>query len=334
MGSMEESLISSLQRSGLTRSAFSVHMPYITVWPPIAETSPLWKLRDDLLTTIKRRVAYRRLVVAAQLAGLCTAWIGVVVPQGGVLTLIGVAVTLVGTVLAFIDKDRLANIDSRIEQLLKEYRAATVEWLYIRLELGPYAYSNTSAANVTKSDVLTDRRNMLTSNVVETLSGWLRSVSEDAGSPSGYWSTLSKNLGELQIVDGVGRRRERRLLQTFDTVRILLLALTLTAAIAIPALGVPDAVMATLATLITLSARSANDATVTIFTRSGASPTFAATPSQTALVRRAREASIHDLDETMLEGLVDIPAVIPRSLLKHRTISLLRMAKTSESLQV
>lgn len=102
---------------------------------------------------------------------------------------------------------------------------------------------------------------------------------------------------------------------------------TLTAAIAIPTLGVPDAVMATLATFITLGARSANDVTLTIFIRPGGSSAFSATPSQTALVRRARGTSIRDLDETALQGLADIPAVIPRSLFKRKTVTLIRAGK-------
>jgi len=328
VGSVEESVVSSLQRSGLARSVLPVHVPYIAVWPPIADTSPLRTLRDDLLTTIKRRVTYRRLAVAAQLAGLCAAWIGVILQKGSILTLIGVAVTLVGSVLAVADKDRLANIDSRIEQLLKEYRAATVEWLCICLEIGPYSYAYTSAAGVTKLDVLSDRRNVLTPNVVDALSGGLRSAPQDGGAPSQHWSALSKNLGELQMIDEVGRHRERRSWLVFDTARILLLILTLAAAIAIPTLGIPDTVMATLATFIILGARSANDVAVTIFTRPGGSAAFAATPSQAALVRRARRASIRDIDETTLEGLADISAVIPRSLLKRRTIRLIRTATT------
>jgi hypothetical protein len=190
--------------------------------------------------------------------------------------------------LAFVDKDRLANIDSRIERLLKEYRAAAIEWLYICLDIGPYAYAYTSAAGVTKLDVLSDRSNVLTPSVADVLSGWLRSVSENGESPSQYWSLLSNSLRELQMIDEVGQRRERRLWLTFDTARIFLLIATLATAIAIPTLGVPDAVMATLATFITLGARSANDVTLTIFTRPGGSSASAATPSQTALVRRAR----------------------------------------------
>src|SRR5947209_6633892 len=152
MGSMEKSVVSSLQGSGLVRSVWPVRVPYIAVWPPIVETSPLWALRDELLTTIKRRVTYRRIAIAAQLAGLCAAWIGVILSKGRALTLIGVGVTLVGAALTFIDKDRLANIDSRIEQLLREYRAATIEWLCICLEIGPYTYANTSAAGIAKLD--------------------------------------------------------------------------------------------------------------------------------------------------------------------------------------
>lgn len=304
-----------------------MRVPYIAVWPPIAETSPLWTLRDNLLATIKRRVTYRRLAIATQLVGLCAAWIGVILPKGRTLALIGVAVTLVGAILALVDKDRLANIDIRIEQLLKEYRAAAIEWLYICLDIGPYAYAYTSAAGVTKLDVLSDRSNVLTPSVVDALSGWLRSASENGEPPSQYWSSLSNSLRELQMIDEVGQRRERHLWLTFDAARIFLLIVTLTAAIAIPTLGVPDAVMATLATFITLGARSANDVTLTIFIRPGGSSAFSATPSQTALVRRARGTSIRDLDETALQGLADIPAVIPRSLFKRKTVTLIRAGK-------
>jgi hypothetical protein len=328
MGGMEESVVSSLQKSGLARSVLPVRVPYIAVWPPIAETSPLWALRNDLLTAIKRRVTYRRLVIATQLAGLCVAWIGVILSKGRPLTLVGVGVTLVGAILTFVDKDRLASIDSQIEQLLKEYRAAMIEWLYICLEIGPYAYANTSAAGVTKLDVLSDRRNVLKPGAVDALSGWLRSVSEDGGRPSQHWSILSNNLGELQMIDEVGQRRERHLWLTFDTARIFVLILALVAAIAIPTLGVPDVVMATLATFIIIGARSANDVTLTIFTRPSGSLASAATPSQEALVRRTRGSSVRDLDETALEGLADIPAVIPRSLLKRRTIRLVKMGRT------
>lgn len=325
---MEESIFNTLQRSGLARSVLPVRVPYIAVWPPIAETSPLWVLRDNLLATIKRRITYRRLAIATQLVGLCVAWIGVILMKGRALVLIGVAVALVGAMLALVDKDRLANIDSRIEQLLREYRAAAIEWLYICLDIGPYAYAYTSAAGVTKLDVLlSDRSNVLTPSVVDALSGWLRSVSENGEPPSKYWTFLSKSLRELQMIDEMGQRRERHLWLTFDTTRIFLLIATLTAAIAIPTLGVPDAVMATLATFITLGARSANDVTLTIFTRPGGSSSSAATPSQTALVRRAHGASVHDLDETALQGLADITAVIPRSLLKRKTITLIRADK-------
>lgn len=327
MGSMEGSIFSTLQRSGLVRSVLPVRVPYIAVWPPIAETSPLWTLRDNLLATIKRRVTYRRLAIATQLVGLCAAWVGVILPKGRTLALIGVAVTLVGAMLALVDKDRLANIDIRIEQLLKEYRAAAIEWLYICLDIGPYAYAYTSAAGVTKLDVLSDRSNVLTPSVVDALSGWLRSASENGEPPSQCWSSLSNSLRELQMIDEVGQRRERHLWLTFDAARIFLLIVTLTAAIAIPTLGVPDAVMATLATFITLGARSANDVTLTIFTRPGGSSAFSATPSQIALVRRARGTSIRDLDETALQGLADIPAVIPRSLFKRKTITLIRAGK-------
>jgi hypothetical protein len=328
MGSMEKSVVSSLQGSGLVRSVLPVRVPYIAVWPPIVETSPLWALRDELLTTIKRRVTYRRIAIAAQLAGLCAAWIGVILSKGRALTLIGVGVTLVGAALTFIDKDRLANIDSRIEQLLREYRAATIEWLCICLEIGPYTYANTSAAGIAKLDILNDRHNVLSPSVVDALSGWLRSVSEDGAPPSQYWSTLSKNLNELQMIDEVGQRRERHVWLAFDAARILLLLLVFTTAIAIPTLGVPDAAMATLATFITLGARSANDVTLTIFTRPDRSSTFAATPSQATLVRRARGASLRDLDEAILGGLADIPAVIPRSLLRRGTIKLIRAGNT------
>jgi hypothetical protein len=235
---------------------------------------------------------------------------------------------LVGAALTFIDKDRLANIDSRIEQLLREYRAATIEWLCICLEIGPYTYANTSAAGIAKLDILNDRHNVLSPSVVDALSGWLRSVSEDGAPPSQYWSTLSKNLNELQMIDEVGQRRERHVWLAFDAARILLLLLVFTAAIAIPTLGVPDAAMATLATFITLGARSANDVTLTIFTRPDRSSTFAATPSQATLVRRARGASLRDLDEAILGGLADIPAVIPRSLLRQGTIKLIRAGNT------
>lgn len=326
MGQTEESLLVLLQKSGLARSVLPAQIPYAAVWPPITANSPLWTLYDDLLGSIRRRVRYRRLAISAQLGGLCVVWLGTLLSKGYTLTLIGVTITLAGAALAFIDKDRLTSIDNQIEQLLKEHRAATAEWLLICLEIGPYSYTNTSAAGVTKSEILSDRRHALTPNTVYALLDWLKSAPENV-SPSQHWSTLSKNLTELQTIDEAGRLQERRLRMAFDAARVMLLTLTLAAAVAIPTLGVPQAVLATLVTFVVLGTRGANDIGVTIVTRSSGSRPPGTAPDQSALVRRVHEAPISDLDETTLKSLTDLVAVIPRSLLNPDKLALKRAAK-------
>jgi hypothetical protein len=236
------------------------------------------------------------------------------------LTLVGVAATLVGVSLALVDKDRLANIDSRTEQLLNEYKTAALEWLRIWLEIGPYAYVNTDASGVTKLDVLRDRRHLLTPRAADALSGWLGLAFVDKNSRTQRWLALGSNLVELQSIDEMGRRRIQQLFLLSDIGRVTLLILLFAVVIAIPTLGIPDVALTTVATLVVLTARSANDVALTIFNRPGESSALVSATSYSAFYSRVGSIHISDLDETTLEGVAGMTAVIPRSLLQVKRL--------------
>lgn len=307
---IEGAIARMLAAAGLPRSVLPVRVPCAVLWPTACALAPplLDHSLQQVLAAVRRRVVYRRLVVATQVLGVVGAWAGVVLDKGRALTLIGVGVALVGVAFTLIDKDRLTALDGRIERALDEHRAACLEWLLMALEIGPYSYGRSDAAGIRKDQVLRDRGAAVTGEARDALRAWL--VGEPAGlMPSQRWNALREAVRHLADVDVLGRAGERRVLTRLDVLRALLLAAVLVAAVAIPTLTVPDTVLATLATVVTVTARGEAEGSLTIFP--GQAPSTAATSS--AIYSRLGATDAAELDIGVLDLVLRSTVVVPRS---------------------
>lgn len=242
-----------LAELGLRRGRRPVPLPVALLLVPDDPPPALTELRQDVVTAIRRRVRHHRRVAALELAGLALSWLGVFLPGGRVLTVVGVAVVAGGALLGLTGKDRLAAVDATLAAGLRSLSGTLAETLAIALQVGPYSYAGTGASGLTADDVLRQRAAAAPADIAAALAD--RGGRPPATPPAETWSRLLAGLDALARLDAAGRTARHRARAGLDRAQgALLLALVVAAALGLSS-QLPAAAFAAAASLVVVTGR-------------------------------------------------------------------------------
>jgi hypothetical protein len=247
-----------LSRSRARRGLIPVLVPAGLLLLSPGIVNGLDNFRDQLLAQVGRRTSYLRRAMGVQITGVVVAWIGLALPYGRTVTIVGICVTLAGMLLSLTGADRLHSIESKIEELWGRYREGLLEFALLRLAISPYSYTETSASGRSVHEIMESRRRLLKDEVIRALLPCANSYSGADFDNTEWIVARARGLNELDCearrqAVGVGRR--------FDAAYAILLALILLVAILSATKVVPEAALATAALVIVLVGRPGHLAT-------------------------------------------------------------------------
>jgi len=295
---------------GLRRGLRPVQLPVALLLDPGDDLpTSVRDIRREVATEIRRRARHRHVVGALELAGLAMCWLGVALPDGRTLTLVGVAVTAAGALLGLTGKDRLGSLDSALSARIKTLTGTLTEALAVLLQVGPYSYAATTASGITVRDVLAARRQTAPADISAELADW---VDHPRRSAADVWSSLLPALHQLARVDRTGRSRGRQVQGMLDRIQALLLVvLVVTAALSLSE-RLPDAVFAALASGVVLGGRTTgSEGTPAVPPGRGPND-----PGELAAILAGLTRD--NCTETTLRALLTTPVLVPRDLSPRR----------------
>jgi hypothetical protein len=240
-------------RSRTRRGLSPILVPAGLLLLPCGTAEGLDKVRDELLDALGRRIAYLRLAVAMQFAGVALAWIGVVLSHGRAVTIGGICLALAGSLLNLTRNDRLHSVDLEIERQWRTFSGGLLELARLRMAISPYSFAESAASGRSVQVILRSRRQELGGEVVAALLPLTEAGIGSREFASQEW--LSQRVEELARVDAAGRESARSIARGFDALHATLLAITLVISIMTIARVVPQAALASAALVIILASR-------------------------------------------------------------------------------
>ena len=312
-----------LLQAGLIHSIIPVWAPSFLIFPVRNIPDVLLALRAQVLGELRRKAHFGQMAATAQILGIGLSWLGVYV-HGRFVTFAGALIALAGAGFTLVGKDRLTNLDEKIDEYAKTQRAAVHEWLCIALEIGPYSYASTGASGNSKQSVLRSRKVLLGAMIVDGLDAWLNS-SEGSISPTDWWYRIQQDVTYLSTINEQGKASRRNAERIIDLSHGVLFLGLLFAVLLVAVFRVSDVLLATATLLIVLLARAAHETSLNILPSLG----VIAPINLNSISSRQQffERKLSSMTEADLDAICDSCFLVPRTLTRRAARALIQLTR-------